>query len=88
MAKYDPLRDHLGSRQRDSCELTFAEIEQIMGARLPNEALYTLAWWSNPTETETQHDQAKAWMDVGWRVDTVNMTRLVVRFVRVGNGTG
>ena len=82
MATYDPLREYLGRQQGDSCELTFDEIEEVIGARLPDVALYTREWWANEPHPEAKHVQANAWMGIGWRVGMVNMTKMMVRFVR------
>jgi len=38
MSKYDPLSGHLRRQRQDELELSFAEIERILGAMLPKSA--------------------------------------------------
>lgn len=52
MGKYEPLRDHLRRRKSDEFELTFAEIERVLGVMLPNSASRP-QWWANVTNTKT-----------------------------------
>ena len=46
MAKYDPLFRHLVSADAGPIDMTFDEIERLVGA-LPASALKYSAWWSN-----------------------------------------
>ena len=64
MSKYDPLSGHL-RRQRQELELTFAEIERILGAMLPKSAALP-QWWAKTTEPDTSQMQRKAWRDAGY----------------------
>lgn len=43
MAKYDPLRRYLVRQKAQSIELTFSEIERLIGAMLPKGAM-NAAW--------------------------------------------
>ena len=38
MSKYDPLADHLRGSGQESVPMTFADIEQVIGAKLPQSA--------------------------------------------------
>lgn len=59
MSKYDPLSGHLRRQRQDELELTFAEIERILGAMLPKSAARQ-QWWANTTDPYTSQVQRKA----------------------------
>ena len=61
--------------------LTFSQIEKVLNDKLPSSAQRYRAWWSN--EIEGSHSQARAWLNTGCRVDTVNFTQKWVRFLHV-----
>ena len=65
MSKYDPLSGHLRRQRQDELELTFAEIERILGAMLPKSASRQ-QWWANTTDPYTSQVQRKAWGDAGY----------------------
>ncbi len=75
-SKYYPLFEYL-QQQPDSglIELSFAEVETILGKSLPPSALTTRAWWAN---SQTPH--AQAWQEAGWLVDDVNFADKLVVF--------
>lgn len=75
--EYSPLKDHLRTVSDDEIELSFSEIEEILGTSLPNSAHKYDAWWSNGGKNHSY-----AWLDVGWRVDERNFTDQTIRFVR------
>ena len=79
MSKYSALRRHLEGEVGPSVEMTFDEIDHVVGA-LPASARRYSAWWSN--ELDGTHVQAHAWMDAGWRVESVNLTAEKVRFAQ------
>jgi len=82
MGKYDPLRDLL-KRQRDTeLELTFAEIERIIGGMLPNSAARP-QWWANVKDPDTTDVQRNAWQDAGYDALLI-AGRDQVRFSRTG----
>lgn len=76
MSKYSELR-RLERESGRSVEMTFGEIDRMVDG-LPASARRYRAWWSN--EDEGSHVQAHAWMDAGWRVESVNLTGEKVRF--------
>lgn len=80
MAKYGPLRDYLNSRPPDMDEvrLTFDEIGEMVGG-LPKSAWKHRPWWGNHAPT---HTHAQAWLEAGWKVDTVNQSEEWVVFGR------
>ncbi len=81
MAKYDPLFSYF-QQQSTQMEITiaFTTIADILQAPLPPSAFEYQAWWSN--ERLGSHVQARAWLDAGWEVDTVNLAEQWVKFVR------
>jgi hypothetical protein len=79
VSKYSSLRRHLEREAGPSVEMTFDEIDDVVGG-LPASARRYPAWWSN--EREGTHVQARAWMDAGWRVANVNLTAERVRLTR------
>lgn len=78
--KYGPLRDYLSGLPESRSEITlrFAEIEKVIGARLPRSAFDYQAWWGN----QDYGVQAPAWMGAGFLVDAVDLSRRTVRFRR------
>jgi hypothetical protein len=83
MSKYDPLHDFLVNIPSGVFEknLTFDEIEKILGFRLPQSALNHRAWWENPTSSD-YHPYAQSWLTAGWKVANVNQSEKWVQFQR------
>jgi len=82
MSKYDPLSGHLRRQRQDELELSFPEIERILGAMLPKSAARP-QWWANTTDPDTSPVQRKAWRDAGY--DAFLLTgKDRVRFKRIG----
>jgi hypothetical protein len=84
MGKYEPLREYLGRQASSQMRLTFAQIEQILGAGLPPSARQYRPWWGN--EVAPGRVQARAWLDAGWRVETVRPAEGWVVFERIEGG--
>ena len=83
MSKYVPLNEHLYSMAAESVLLTFSQIEEILGAPLPQSARKHAAWWAN---NPTGHSHCRAWFDAGWRSQKVDLVSETVEFVRVSAG--
>lgn len=79
--KYTPLERYLKTAPKNDLTLSFADIERILNDKLPKSAMEYSAWWTN--ELEGTHVQAHSWMDAGWKVELADLSRKVVRFVRV-----
>ncbi|MFD0587734.1 hypothetical protein ACFQZE_06945 [Paenibacillus sp. GCM10027627] len=62
MSKYEPLRRYLDTY---TITLTYQEIEEILGFKLPDSAYIHSAWWDNGTGN---HVQTEGWVDAGWKV--------------------
>ena len=82
-SKYDPLIDHLRSQVAHKVELTFAEIDSLLGDKLPPTALEYPAWWAN-SPTDQTHSWARRWTAAGWRA-RVDLANQSVTFDRAGN---
>jgi CBS domain-containing protein len=81
-SRYAPLAIWLQSQpaDKDLVNPTFAKIEEIIDGKLPDSAYKNRSWWANDSEG---HVQSKQWLDVGWRVASVNRSDQVVRFARI-----
>ncbi len=77
--KYDPLRRRLIDETSPVVELSFEEIERIIGASLPRSARVHPAWWSNNPKG---HVNAQAWLAAGFRSEAVDLGRGRLRFRR------
>lgn len=80
MSKYEPLKNHLASRLWSEVAMTFAEVEAVLGAKLPRSAYEHAAWWAN--ESEGSHVQAKAWLEAGFETADVDKASGKVTFKR------
>jgi len=64
MGKYDPLHERLRETRGNEVRLSFAEIEQLLGAGLPKGARERRTWWSNDDS-----GPAAAWTTAGFEAD-------------------
>ena len=80
MSKYTPLSDYLKRQDREHVPLTFAEIEKIIGARLPPSATKHRPWWSNNPDNSVM---TRAWLDAGFESEQVDMQKRKLVFKRV-----
>jgi hypothetical protein len=80
MSKYDKLGEYLKRQGRELIPMTFAEIERVVGTRLPKSQEHQ-AWWSNSTSNNVM---TKVWLDAGYETEQVDMEgrKLVFRRVR------
>lgn len=86
MTKYEPLALMLSQANGDEIDVSFAELEKILGFALPHSARKYRPWWSNGINSG--HSQTLGWVPVGWETRDVDMTRERVRFVRKSAGAG
>jgi hypothetical protein len=77
MSKYEPLGQFLHELEGPDVWLTFKEIEERLGFKLPQSAHRHRGWWANEPVT---HVQARAWMNADWQVWLVNLPDQRVRF--------
>lgn len=74
--KYRFLADYLHDNGGDSITMSFEQIEQLVGDKLPRSAYNYRAYWSN---TDT-HTISRAWMRAGYMVTYVNLLSKKVTF--------
>ena len=84
MYHYQPLRDFLAARGDRSVNLSFKEIETLIGRALPPSASGAISrqWWSNAPS----HSQARAWLSLGRRAK-LNLKEQAVTFSRPATPT-
>lgn len=66
MGKYDPLYNYLRRKPASAIELSFSDVERVIGAMLPNSAARP-QWWANETDPHSSHVQTRAWRDAGFK---------------------
>jgi hypothetical protein len=81
MSKYDALTRHLKAARGTEVRMDFAQIEGVLGFRLPMSARKHRPWWSN--EAEGTHVQARAWVNAGFQAAEVDMGAERLVFVRL-----
>jgi len=81
--KYSPLSRYLLRRGyfTDRAVLSLAEIEGIIGDNLPFKAVRDSDWWANSRGSA----QGRAWIDVGWEIQDVDLNNRTATFTRVAN---
>ena len=80
---YAALSAHLAGQPgaTPSLQMTFQDIERVLGKELPRSAYEYRAWWANdPTKP-----QSAAWLDEGWRANAISMTDRRLTFVRTND---
>ncbi len=80
--KYTPLENYLIALPKDTKEvrLSFEQIEAILKFKLPASAYEDERWWWR--EKEGNHVNLRAWANAGWKVESVDCNRKLVRLVR------
>jgi hypothetical protein len=80
--KYLPLEDWFRNQPTTAkqIELTFDQVEAILGNPLPKSATRLTTWWTN-VEPKIQSHRT-AWLNNGWRVSEFDQQARWVRFVR------
>ena len=76
---YAPLGAYLRGAAADEVGLTFGQVEAILGRRLPRSARTDRSWWANQTGGR---EQARAWLNAGWRVGSCSLREEMVTFAR------
>jgi len=60
--------------------MSFADVERILGRKLPNSARRYAAWWAN--ERSGTHAHAHSWLDAGWHTRRVDINAATIEFFR------
>lgn len=78
--QYEQFGDWLRACSQRSVTLGFADIEGIIGAKLPRSAMTHSAWWSN----SLSHPLARVWLEAGWDVprEGLNWGRMEITLER------
>ena len=75
------LHKYLENRYADSVVLTFAEIEDLLGSTLPEEARLSRAWWTSGEAGSIGSSYTDLWTSAG-RTAKPNLAARVVTFDR------
>ena len=70
MGKYEPLTEYLKKQSTGEVRMSFAQVERIIGGKLPASAQHHRAWWSNNPNNSVM---TKAWLEAGFRSEQVDM---------------
>jgi len=79
MGKYELLCKWLAYKEEDCITLSFKQLEEILGFRLPPSSRKYRAWWAND---KTHVQAADGWLRAGWKVDSVDLRKEMVTFKR------
>lgn len=80
MSKYQPLSQWLSGLSIPEVQVSFEQIEAILGFDLPASARTWMAWWEN--ETYPVRSQCKAWANAGFHTRHLDLSKQTVVFVR------
>jgi hypothetical protein len=80
--KYRPLDEWFRNQPATATriELTFDQVEEILGAPLPKSATKLMTWWTNVQPKIQSH--RTAWLNHGWGVSDFDLQARRVTFVR------
>jgi hypothetical protein len=80
MGKYTRLGEFLRAQRRKEVPMTFAEIERVIGGKLPPNSPQYPAWWSN---NPSNNVMTKVWLSAGFRTEQVDVKSRKIVFRRV-----
>jgi hypothetical protein len=80
--KYLPLDEWFRKQpaSAEKIEMTFDEVEAILGTSLPKSATKLTTWWTNVQPKIQSH--RTAWLNNGWMVEEFDLRARRVKFVR------
>ncbi|HEY3042481.1 MAG TPA: hypothetical protein VGJ39_00545 [Vicinamibacterales bacterium] len=79
--KYVLLYNYLENRHADTVVLTFAEIEDLLGFALPEQARLHREWWTDPVTNGAASNYSDSWT-LASRTAVPNLTARTVVFDR------
>jgi len=79
--KYAPLTAYLRAQRGAQVRMAFAEIERVIGAKLPPSAS-SRAWWSN---NPSNNVMTKAWLEAGFESEQVDLSGRKLAFRRMAS---
>ena len=77
MGKYDRLKIYLKRRPMKQLEMSFLEIERVIGDALPNSANLP-EWWADENSPLRSHVQLRAWREAGFEAQLVSGKERVI----------
>lgn len=69
MGKYTALNAYLRNRREEQIAMTFAEIETVIGSKLPGSKRHR-AWWSNNPDNNVM---TREWLEAGYETESVDI---------------
>ncbi len=84
MGKYQPLSEFLRQQAVNEVRMSFAQIERVIGGKLPPKAQQHRAWWSNSPSNSVM---TKAWLAAGFRSEQVDLQGRKLVFRRASDHT-
>lgn len=79
-SKYEPLTSYLRTQRGNQIRMSFAEIERVIGSKLPPSADTHRAWWSN---NPSNNVMTKAWLEAGFESEQVDLSSRKLVFRRL-----
>lgn len=79
-SRYAPLADYLRKSGKAEIPMTFDDIEEVIGSRLPPRASAHRAWFSN---NPTSNPMTRAWLAAGYRSADVDMAKRKLVFRKI-----
>ena len=79
MSKYENLGEFLRGQKNAAVPMTFAEVERVIGHKLPRSARYP-AWWSN---NPSNNVMTRIWLEAGFKTEQVDIESRKLVFRRV-----
>lgn len=79
--KYASLFGFLVEKDENQIEMTFSELEEVLGFKLPDSAYLYRPWWAN--QAKSGHSQAMAWDTAGWKTKLVDLEKESLMFERI-----
>lgn len=81
MGKYAPLAASLSRQKAPEIEMTFRDLERVVGRLLPKAATQS-SWWDEAETGADDSPQTRAWQSAGFR-PVVDLKSEHVRFERI-----
>jgi hypothetical protein len=78
MSKYVNLGEFLRGQKTSAVRMSFAEVERVIGHKLPRSARYP-AWWSN---NPSNNVMTKVWLEAGFKTEQVDIEGRKLTFRR------
>lgn len=83
MSKYEKLANYLSGLADQKVSMTFADVEQVLGSKLPPVAYSSNAFWAN-SRTNDSHTWAHLWQGAGWQASNVDVPGQKLVFIKTG----